>query len=115
MVGDMYEPSRCIATFDISGFQYWDGALVLDRLKPGYSVQLRKEPDNPHDPNAIAIFFEATKLGYVPANQNEMLATMLFYGHKDIFEARVIMVDREAAPWNQVRVGLYVSDRRNAA
>lgn len=31
----MYEPSRNIMTFHIAGFQFWDGALVLNQLKAG--------------------------------------------------------------------------------
>ncbi len=37
---------------------------------------------------------------------------MAFYGHKDVFEARVQKVDPEAEPWLQVRVGIYVKDAR---
>ena len=51
----MYEPSRSIMTFHIAGFQFWDGALVLDQLKAGIQLRLVPEFDNPHDPRAVAI------------------------------------------------------------
>lgn len=51
----MYEPSRNIMTFHITGFQFWDGALVLDQLKVGMQLRLVPEFDNPHDPRAVAI------------------------------------------------------------
>ena len=43
---------------------------------------------------------------------NEMLATLMFYGHGDAFECVVQQVAPERSPWHQVRVGVYVSDAR---
>lgn len=108
----MYEPSRHIATYYIAGFQHWDGALALAALKPGAELSLVPEPDNPYDPDAVAVCFESTKLGYVPASENALVSLMSLYGHADAFELRVLQVDPEAAPWKQVRVGLYVRDAR---
>lgn len=63
----MCEPSRLILSFFIAGFQYYDGALVLSRLKSGESgLALVPEPDNPHDPDAVAIYFGSHKMGFVP-------------------------------------------------
>lgn len=107
-----YEPSKSMGSFHIRGFQHWDGALVLDRLTPGMQLSLISEPDNPFDSQAIAIYCDDTKLGYVPAERNEMLALLSFYGHANVFEARILQVDKEAEPWNQVRVGIYVTDMR---
>ena len=108
----MYEPSRHVSTCHIAGFQHYDGALMLDRLRAGAARDMVPQPDNPHDPDAIELRFEGTKLGYVPAVENGLMAVMAFYGHADVFEARVIQVDPEADPWHQVRVGVYVTDRR---
>lgn len=108
----MYEPSRHIATYYIAGFQHWDGALVLHELKPGAALHLAPEPGNPYDPEAVAIYRESAKLGYVPADENALVSLMSFYGHADAFELRVLQVNPEAAPWHQVRVGLYVKDAR---
>ena len=64
----MYEPSRVLLSFHIAGFQYADGALVLGDLKAGDKLTLCAERDNPHDPEAVAIYYGKTKLGYVPGN-----------------------------------------------
>ena len=109
----MYAPSRQLSSFHVRGFQYWDGALVIGDLKTGSSLELRSEFDNPHDANAIALYSGDAKLGYVPATMNEELALMFFYGHEDIYEARILQVNAEADPWEQVRVGLFVKDSRN--
>lgn len=108
----MFEPSRHVASFNIAGFKYWDGALVLDQLKAGMLLDLVPEPDNPHDPNAVALYFHGTKLGFVPASQNELMALMFHFGHDDVFECRIQQVDPDAAPYEQVLVGLFVTDVR---
>lgn len=108
----MYEPSRQISSFYIAGFQYWDGALVLSELKVGERLRLVPEFDNPHDPSAMAIYRGKTKMGFVPGSENELLALMFFYGHSDGFELRVLQVSPDQKPWEQVRVGLYVTDAR---
>lgn len=111
----MYEPSKHLDTFFVAGFQHYDGALALDRIKVGSQVELVPEPDNPYDCNAIELRFDDVKLGYVPAGKNEMIALMAFYGHADAFEARVLQVDPSVDPWEQVRVGIYVKDARGEA
>lgn len=108
----MYEPSRQISSFYIAGFQYWDGALVLSELKVGERLRLVPEFDNPHDSSAMAIYRGKTKMGFVPGSENELLALMFFYGHSDGFELRVLQVSPDQKPWEQVRVGMYVTDAR---
>ena len=108
----MYEPSRKITDFHIRGFQHWDGALKLESMKAGMKVDLVAEPDNPHDPSAMAIYFDKAKLGYMPAESNELYAALAYFGHSAIFEARILQVNSELDPWKQVRVGIYVVDAR---
>ena len=108
----MYEPSKHLDTFFIAGFQHHDGALQLEKLKPGKKLELVPEPDNPYDPAAVAIKRKGVMLGYVPKDKNPLLSIMLGFGHADAFECRVLQVDPEAEPWKQVRVGLYVTDKR---
>lgn len=105
-----YKPSRMLTNFHIRGFQYWDGALVLNELNVGDRLQLVAESDNPHDSEAIAVYYEDTKLGYIPSDENHVLFTLFFYGHSDIIEAYVMQVNAEEDPWNQVRMGIYVKD-----
>lgn len=108
----MYERSKQIDSFHVHGFQFWDGALVVASMKVGDALELRTEEDNPHDADAVALFFGNAKLGYVPACKNALLAQLLYFGHKDVVEARVLQIDLEADPWNQVRIGLYMTDAR---
>lgn len=108
----MYEPCKHLATFFVSGFQHHDGALVLDQLKPGMELNIVPERDNPYDPEATALYFNDTMIGYVPKSENGLVSLLTYYGHADVFEARIMQVVPENDPWKQVRVGLYVTDKR---
>lgn len=108
----MYEPSRNLFTFHIAGFQHHDGALVLSQIKAGDALELVPEPDNPHDPDAVAVKFRGTMLGYVPADSVGPLSVMFHYGHADVFECIVIQVAPENDPWKQVRASVRVTDAR---
>lgn len=82
------------------------------KARVGERLRLVPEFDNPHDPSAMAIYRGKTKMGFVPGSENELLALMFFYGHSDGFELRVLQVSPDQKPWEQVRVGLYVTDAR---
>ena len=107
-----YEPSRHLISFHVAGFQHWDGATVLSKLSPGCQLDLVPEFDNPHDPEAIALYIDGVKIGYVPADKNGLISTLAFFGHTGVFECRVLQVAPEKDPWEQVRVGIYVVDAR---
>ena len=88
-----WEPSRHFMDFHIAGFAYYDGLDVIDQLILGQQVSLIVEADNPHDPEAVAIYFKDIKLGYVPSAKNILLSNLLYYGHSDIFESRIQFVN----------------------
>lgn len=107
----MNKSSRYITDFDIAGMRYWDGATVLSKLKPGKKLSLVAEPHNPADPDAVAIYRKDVKLGYVPHDQNFLIAQLLRFGHNDVVECRILKVNAKEETWKQVRVGLYVVDK----
>ena len=75
--------------FFIAGFNYYDGCMALEELKVGTKLELVRDEYNKADVNAIAIYYNDWKLGYVPAQENEMLAKFLDMGYNDVFEIRV--------------------------
>lgn len=108
----MYEPSKIIDSFFIAGFPYHDGADVLNSLEVGTKLDLVPEFDNPYDPNAIAIKFKGTHLGYVPRAKNALLAQLIFFGHANVVRCKVVQRNKSADPHEQVRVKLYFKDGR---
>lgn len=69
-----FEPTRNVQDFHLAAFAYYDGLDVIDQLKPGTPVQLVGEPSNPHDSEAVAIFYQGTKLGYIPSDKNSLIS-----------------------------------------
>ena len=58
-----------IRVVPVAGVSYRPEALLDPSFDPGMRLALVPEPDNAHDPNAVAIWNEARSLqiGYVPA------------------------------------------------
>ena len=88
----MYTPSRYYLDCYIAGFKYWDGLDSIGGLIEGTDVELRGEPVNPYDPEAVAIYYGETKLGYVPRDENSDISRILYFGHGDIFESKISAV-----------------------
>ncbi len=99
-----FEPTRNVQDFHLAAFAYYDGLDVIDQLKPGTPVQLVGEPSNPHDSEAVAIFYQDTKLGYIPSDKNSLISRLIYFGHGDILEARIQMSNTENHPDRQFRV-----------
>lgn len=108
-----YEPSREFLSFDVAGFSHWYGLQVFDQLRPGLKLRMEAEPDNPYDPCAVALLVGDVKIGHVPRSMNDVLSQMLYFGHGDAFDARVAQVRPDAHPEHQVRVVIFLEDRRS--
>lgn len=50
-------------------FRGGDALKKLARLVKGDAITLQREPDNPHDPGAVACYFDGAHLGYLPKAQ----------------------------------------------
>ena len=107
-----YTPSRHLVSFNIAGFSHYDGIDVINELGLGKNVTLAIEPDNPYDPEAVAILYEGKKLGYIPKDKNSLLSMLIFYGHGDIFEAKIERVNITSHPEQQFHVTIRVKDNR---
>jgi hypothetical protein len=108
----MYERSRNLLDCHIAGFTYYEGLDVMDELRLGAVVTLKAEPENPYDPNAVVIYFEDTKLGYIPQAKNAMVSLMLHFGYGEFLEARINGLNREATPESQFRIVVKLRDNR---
>lgn len=99
--------SKLIESFHVSGFIYYDGALVFDQLAIGKKPTLRREPDNHYDANAIALYYGVHKLGFVPRDSNHTIAKVMDAGY-DLFEGVVQQIDPTQHPAQQIRVGIFI-------
>ena len=105
----MSKPKRIrehLSNFNIAGFGYYEGSIVFSELKIGTELELLPEPYNKYDSDAIAIYFQDTKLGFMPRDENRMIAKLLKLGFTN-FEVRVQKIDPTEDPEAQVRVILF--------
>lgn len=58
----------------LAGFRHHDAAAVWHEMHVGDRLDLSREPDNPHDANAVRVLWRGRMLGYVPRAQNQALA-----------------------------------------
>lgn len=92
------------ATFDVTGLYYYRSELALIRSEtsdwsktaaqiferkgrgavkawhyryPHSPVELRPEPDNPHDKNAVGVYFAGKQIGHVPKEHSTEAAAIL--------------------------------------
>lgn len=108
----MYERSRNLFDCHIAGFTYYDGLDIIEQLVPATTVTLVLEPDNPYDPEAVAVYFKKNKLGYIPKNNNTYISNLLYFGHGAILEAKITARNLEEHPENQFRIVVRLKDNR---
>lgn len=91
----------------IAGFSYHEGPLVFNELTVGAELTLVIEPNNKYDPTAVAVYYGNSKLGYLPADKNNIVHLLLEMGY-DIFETRIQRIDPATHPENQVHIIIYI-------
>jgi hypothetical protein len=91
----------------VRGFQYYEGPSLINQMKEGDMLELVREPDNAHDPCAIALHWNKKKIGFIPAEDNEMLSKLLDIGIPELI-AEITFLQPDAAAWENVRIAVYV-------
>jgi hypothetical protein len=61
----------------LAGFRHHDAPQLWPALAKREHLELRREADNPHDPNAVALCWRGRKLGYLPRGENLVAARLL--------------------------------------
>jgi hypothetical protein len=97
------QPTRRILLQEspLAGYQYHRASGIWPFLRVGEKLQLRREAGNPHDPNAIAVWFKNEHLGYVPLRENKTLARMMDRGER--LEAQIVRLLDDDNPWRRIR------------
>ena len=81
-----------------AGLAHHDATSVWSELRTGDALDLVRERDNPHDPNAVRVAWRGHILGYVPRTENEAIARQIDRGSR--LSARV------------ANIGMYRNHRR---
>ncbi len=109
-LGDVLKPLiKEIHLFDtyIAGTTHLKEPKVLDGVKAGDMLTLRRE-DNKFDDMAILILNDAgKKLGYVPEKDNVVFARLMDAGK--LLKGKVISVELKGG-FHMIRIGIYLVD-----
>jgi hypothetical protein len=98
----------------VAGFRYYKGPELLGKMQTGDMLELVREPNNEHDACAIALHFNNEKIGFIPAQENEMLSRLLDAQVVELM-AEVTFLEHNAATWENVRIAVYVLKESSVA
>jgi HIRAN domain len=90
----------------LAGFRHHEAVQVWHLLGIGDSLELVREPDNPHDPRAIRVEWRGHKLGYVPRRDNDAIAWGMDRG--DSLRARISKLDARRPVSRRVEFEVFV-------
>lgn len=100
----------------VSGRLYGDADKAWDALRVGQALQLRREPDNEHDPWAVAVYVALShidyKLGYLPLRSNQPLALLIDMGWGEAFAATISRLDAGATYDRQIGLTVRILRRK---
>ena len=94
--------SRGLHVVAVAGAQHRAEALATARAEPGAPLELRRDPSNAHDPNAIEVLAGGVVIGFVPRDLATALAMELDAG---LPRSAVVLRERRASP-RDPRTGL---------
>ena len=100
-------PSKTLMQSNIfvAGFAYYQGGTCINALKKGDKLFLKAEPKNPHDQNAVEVYYKNIKLGYIPRYENETTSRFLQQNYTLI--AEVEKVRPYADSWEKVSFNIW--------
>ena len=90
----------------LAGYRHYDAPAMWSQLQVGDPLTLHREPDNPHDANAIRVEWQGRKLGYLPRAENRALAAEMDRGTP--LAARIAALKKGRSAWQRVRVDVFV-------
>jgi hypothetical protein len=64
-------------SYSIVGMEHQKADDFVKGLSAGVSATLVREPNNPFDPSAVAVWIEGRKIGFIPKKQNVVLARFI--------------------------------------
>ncbi len=100
------EVRMLVQSSPLAGFQYYQGKQLWEEMKVGDALTLVREPDNPHDSNAVRVEWRGHRLGYVPRRENHSVAQHMDRGGG--VEARVSRLTRHRNPWQRIEFEVFV-------
>ena len=81
---------------------------IYPKLKTDEVLQMRRDPHNKYDKKAIGIYFEQTRIGWVPRTMNEIISRLMDAGK--VFFCRITELSEQSPenPWKHISCKIYM-------
>lgn len=81
---------------------------IYPKLKTDEVLQMRRDPQNKYDKKAIGIYFEQTRIGWVPRTMNEIISRLMDAGK--VFFCRITELSEQSPenPWKHISCKIYM-------
>lgn len=90
----------------VAGLRYYEAPALWPQLSTGLPLRLVREPENPHDPNAVRVEALGRTIGYLRRQDNPALAWAIDSGR--LLAGRISSVDRHRNGRSRLEVEIYV-------
>jgi len=90
----------------LAGFQYYAGPHIWESFAVGNPLDLLREPGNPHDRRAVAVFYDGFKIGYVPRAQNTAISQLMDRG--ELPDAKISALQMQDNPWRHMQLEIWL-------
>ena len=91
----------------LAGYAYYQGESVWRLLQISDPLHLSREPNNPYDRQAVAVYWRRHKLGFVPRVANTAISQMLDHGVP--MQVQITRLDASDNLWKRIRFSMYAS------
>lgn len=90
----------------VRGFQYYQGSHLISQINKIGLLELVREPDNKYDKKAIALHFNKQKIGFIPAESNDVLSVLIDANLLEL-QAEITHIEPTVASWENVHIAVY--------
>lgn len=94
----------------VAGYRYHDARKVWKHLAIGDTLDLVREPENPHDAQAVRVDWQGYVLGYVPRVDNQGVSRQLDLGVP--LEGRILRLKKSRSPRQRIWMAIYAPLQR---
>lgn len=95
-----------VQSLPLAGFRYYAAKELAPKMRVGDRLQLAREAHNAHDANAVSVYWNGRKLGYVPRRENAALAWALDRGEP--LHARISRLSSHPHPARRLEFEIYL-------
>lgn len=89
----------------VAGFRFYNGMQLLHLMGINDPLELRREPENKHDKFAIALYWQQEKIGYLPAEKNELIARLIDAQALPLI-GFITHINYEVKPWENLAMAV---------